>query len=116
MSSPSLPIVPQWLNIAISVNQALGTKQKLKWANLEFSPYVVKRGKVASPFSDLPAQIIRPANEKMSYDRASGILVFPRDIRRHYICPSGAKMKMNKSCLITTILLCNVMSDNTTRH
>ena len=43
-------------------------KWKHRWADLECSPYVVIREKVTYPFSALPAQIICPANEKMSYE------------------------------------------------
>ena len=39
------------------------------------APYVVIRGQVTSPFSALPAQRIWPANETMSYDRASATCV-----------------------------------------
>ena len=58
MSSPSLPLVLQWLEISIGVNQA-------------FSNRAFELSEVTSPLSALPAQIIWPAHEKLSYDRAS---------------------------------------------
>ena len=41
----------------------------------DLSPYFVIRGKVTSPFSALPAQRSWPANETLSYDRASATCV-----------------------------------------
>ena len=65
MSSPSLPMFPQWLERALGVKRALGI----------LLLYVVIRGHVTSPFSAWPAQRIWPANETMSYDRESATCV-----------------------------------------
>ena len=83
--SPSLPLVPQWLEMLIGVNQALGILLRL-WENessnapiWKCSSNVIMRGRVTSPFSALPAQRIWPAHEKLSYDCMSAILFFPRE-------------------------------------
>ena len=81
MSSPSLPIVSQWLKLAFGVKRALAIllvfikngSSGVLICNV--APYVAIRGQVTSPFSDWPAQKIRPANHTMSYDHVSACVV-----------------------------------------
>ena len=68
MSSPSLPMVPQWLKLAFCVKRALGIL--LAFEKMEAGPIW---GQVTFPFSALLAERIWPANETMSHDRASAI-------------------------------------------
>ena len=69
MSSPSLPMVPQWLKLAFGVKRTLGIllafennggSSALFW---NVVPYVVIKDLSSSPFSAFPAQRIWPANE-----------------------------------------------------
>ena len=56
MSSPSLPIVPQWLKLAFGVKRALGVllafgkKRRLKRAELECGPICRHKGSKLLPF------------------------------------------------------------------
>ena len=50
-------------------------KGKLRLADLECGPICRHKGPSSSAFSALPAQRIWPANETMSYDRASATCV-----------------------------------------
>ena len=80
MSTPSLPMVPQWLEMTLGVKQALGIsafeKKQLSDVPIwNLAPFVIIRGQVTSPFSAFPAQRIWPANETMSYDRACATCV-----------------------------------------
>ena len=81
MSSPSLPIVSQWLKLAFGVKRALGILLAFKINGssgvliCNVAPYGAVRGQVTSPFSDWPAQKIRSANQTMSYDHASATCV-----------------------------------------
>ncbi len=79
MSSPSLPMVPQWLEILIGVNQSCSTFEKTKAQTGESGIFPICRhtGKGYLPFSALPVQRICPAHEKMS--NANTILFFPRE-------------------------------------
>ena len=67
MSSPSLPMVPQWLKLAFGVKRALGVllafeenggSSSLIW---NVVPHVVIKHLSSSPFSALSAQRIWPA-------------------------------------------------------
>ena len=86
MSSPSLPMVPQWLEIAIGLNQPLGIllrieKMKAQMPRFEMFPSCRHKGKCYLPF----LCFARPENlaiEKMSYDRAGTKKCFPRETSR----------------------------------
>ena len=75
MSSPSLPIVPQWLKLAFGVKRALGVllayEEKEGSSALIWNvvPYVVIKDLSSSPFSAMPAQRIWPANETRPCER-----------------------------------------------
>ena len=77
MRSPSLPIVSQWLKLAFGVKRALGILLAFKINGSSgvlisnVAPYGAIRGQVTSPFSDWPAQTMRPTNQTMSYVHAS---------------------------------------------
>ena len=69
MSSPSLPMVPQWLKLAFGVKRALGVLLALEenggssaliW---NVVPYVVIKDLSSSPYPAWPAQRRWPANE-----------------------------------------------------
>ena len=90
MSSPSLPMVPQLLEMALGVKGALGILLCL---------YVVIREHVTSPFSALPAQRIRPTNETMSYDRASATVTW------RVPCVNTHTVTTNNKVLYTSLLV-----------
>ena len=89
MSTPSLPMDPQCLEMALGVKRALSysalRKMEDQMGRLVFFPYVVIRAQVTTPFSALPAQTIWPANETVSHDPASatcsvGIVHYLREL------------------------------------